>query len=216
MASYTYSPNPFRRSSVPLSLYSTLRIRFGHVRRFRDTKIFETIPGRCSNQYQKGTNTATASLMHLPLSQTTTSIKSHHSQTKSIPSNPKPGPKPSRQQPPTVLTMKLLPLTLLLSAFKSLVLAERILTYTCYGAHQSRPEDRDGRWKFGGAVSDALADKLVKKMAEWSSGQYTAETHWPSTGGVHVGCSEKTGRQTDHPAEEIAEMERIIAKHKDD
>ena len=111
--------------------------------------------------------------------------------------------------------MKLLPLTLLLSAAGTLVLAERVLTYTCYGAHQSRPEDRDGRWKFGGAVSDAFADKMIKNMAEWSGGRYMAETHRPASG-FFVRCSEKTGRQTDHPAEEIAEMERIVAKHRDD
>jgi hypothetical protein len=104
--------------------------------------------------------------------------------------------------------MKLLPLTLLLSA-TSRVLADRKITYACYDPHSNNTRDVFKTWKSGGSVGDAFAEKIVKHMPEWSDHKYTATLNpWPR-GAVSIRCSEKT-MGTDKLAEEIVEMEKIV------
>jgi hypothetical protein len=104
--------------------------------------------------------------------------------------------------------MKLLALTLLLSAVSS-VLADKRLEYSCYDPRSST-RDFSKTWKSGSVVSDASAEKIIQNMAEWSDHKYAAKDWFRRA--VFITCVGKMVA-TDAPLEVMAEQEEIVKEH---
>lgn len=108
--------------------------------------------------------------------------------------------------------MKLVPLTLLLSA-ASVVLADKGLYHICYNYHHSNRAETPFRHKAGGRISDAFATEIIKHMPEWSDHKYTAKFDLWTTA-VYVGCSDQEPSK-DEAVEAIKEQEKIVGEHRD-
>lgn len=102
--------------------------------------------------------------------------------------------------------MKLLPLTLLLTATAGAAILDKKISYLCYYDRFSF----DNEHKDGPVVNETLGKEIVKSMVVWSSGKYFAEPNRVFTE-VTVSCS-KVLDSKELALEAIAEQQRIVKK----
>jgi len=109
--------------------------------------------------------------------------------------------------------MKLLPLTLFLSAASS-VLADKTIIYTCSKPLDGSSKNSVKESKHGDAVTDDFAEKLIHNMLAWSDQRYLAKSDGIRGMYVVIACRNKA-ESKEQALEAIGEQERIVGEHRD-